>query len=168
MGLAPWKVCIYLTGQWLARPSNTPPSYGSFRNNLNQNACAESDGTLPRRYNRKFDILHLTTFHKPVLFKRGAQSNSQSRRDLLNHLQGGVGFGDLQYPVSTPTPDVKVNRTYEVNEVGLEPGTSLRSGLLGVIETAGRVVAGGRGVRGTIALTTGLDPDNLAEIRRVS
>ena len=57
---------------------------------------------------------------------------------------------------------MKVDMTYEVNEVGLEPGTSLRSGLLGVVKTAGRVVAGGAGVRGTVTLSTRLDPDDLA------
>ena len=44
-------------------------------------------------------------------------------------------------------------------EVGLEPSTSLRSRLEGIGKAAVEVVAGGAGVAGTIALATGLDPN---------
>lgn len=44
-------------------------------------------------------------------------------------------------------------------KVSLEPLTSLRGRLEGIRETAVVVIAGSRGVAGTIGLTTGLDPD---------
>ena len=47
----------------------------------------------------------------------------------------------------------------ELLEVGLVPGTSLGSGLEGVFLSAVRIVAGGAGIRSTVRLTTGLNPD---------
>lgn len=66
----------------------------------------------------------------------------------LNNSECGVGVGD------------------EHLEVCLEPGAGLGSGLLGVRETAVGVVAGARGVRGTVALASGLDPDDGVDERR--
>ena len=51
----------------------------------------------------------------------------------------------------------------ELLKVGLEPGASLRSRLEGIGKAAVEVVAGGAGVAGTIALATGLDPDESVE-----
>lgn len=80
------------------------------------------------------------------------------------HLKSGVGLGDLWKikQVSMMSGQKQVHETYEINEVGLEPGAGLRSGLLGIVETAGGVVADSRGVRGAVTLSTGLDPDDLA------
>jgi len=43
--------------------------------------------------------------------------------------------------------------------------TSFRSGLLGISETAGGVVADSGGVGGTVALSSGLDPDDGVDVR---
>ena len=55
--------------------------------------------------------------------------------------------------------------TYKVNKVSLEPAASFRSRLLGIVEAASGVVADGRGIRGSVTLSSGLDPDDLTEAR---
>jgi hypothetical protein len=68
----------------------------------------------------------------------------------------------LQHVLSQPRfqhLESRVGVDEELLEVSLEPATGLRGGLESIRVTAVRVVAGGGGVRGTVALATGLDPD---------
>jgi len=68
---------------------------------------------------------------------------------------------------SFPSLESRVSVLKQLHKVVLEPGTRLGGRLERIGQTAVSVVAGGRGIRGTIALAAGLDPGPGVEERVV-